>query len=444
MLVDLVLKGAKVYTHGEVIEAGLAIDGGRITRIAKEANLPSASRRMDLQDLLVLPGLIDAHVHLRDQELDYKEDFFSGTSAAANGGVTFVIDMPNNRPVTMSAMALRERRSRAAQRAVVNVAFQSAFPERSDEMQRIAQEGAKAFKLYLPEKIGGVDPDDDVALGNAFKETARLGVPACVHAEDRALLQMGLKKAERERGNDADAYLRVHSAEAEARAVSRIIDIGKETNARIHICHISTGKGLGIVSSANKAGLSVSCEITPHHLLLSSRRFRDLGAVALTNPPLRPEKDLRSLWTAVHAGSVDILVTDHAPHAAKEKAEASIWENLPGIAGLETLLPLMLTQVDEGRLLLSSLVRMTSEKPAKVFGIGNRGDLKEGAYADLVVVDLKKKWKIDSSRFHSKAKFSPFDGWQVQGKPVKTFVNGRLVMDDGEIVAKPGDGFVAC
>jgi len=438
--VDLVLKNAKICTSAEVFPAGLAIDGDRIVKIAKEPNLPSASKEIDVNGLMVLPGLIDAHVHLRDQKLEYKEDFCTGTAAAANGGVTLVIDMPNNMPVTMDVNSLRERMSIASSRSVVNVAFYSAFPSGTWEMRGIVQEGAKAFKLYMSEKIGGLDLDDDRALVEAFKEAARLGVPVSVHAEDQGLLEHALAKMREAGRNDVDPYITVHSTDAEVNAITHVMDIVKRSRGRAHVCHVSSGKGMEVIASAKLAGLPVTCEVTPHHLLLSSRDLKDLGPVALTNPPPRSDEDMRSLWSSLRSGLVDILVSDHAPHSRQEKEKSSFWEVSPGIAGVETLLPLMLTQVSKGHLSLSTFVRMTSERPAEIFRIANRGVLKEGNYADVVVVDLKRKWRIDSSKFHSKAKFSPFDGWQVKGRPVKTFVDGRLVMDEGEIVGKPGDG----
>ena len=390
---------------------------------------------------MVLPGLIDSHVHLRGQRLAYKEDFFTGTAAAASGGVSLVIDMPNNRPVTMSSSVLRERMDETERRAVVNVAFFSAFPEKIEEMRGIVREGARAFKLYMHKKIGGLDPDDDDALVEAFGEADRIGVPVSVHAEDGGSIESALKSIGRET-RSPDAYLRAYFPDAEVKAMSRVVGIAEKSGARTHVCHLSTKGGVGIVSSAKGSGLQVTCEVTPHHLLLSSRRLKDLGSVALTDPPLRSDEDIRSLWSAVQAGVIDILVSDHAPHVWEEKVGSSISEVAPGIAGVETLLPLMLTQVSEGRLSLSTLVRMTSERPADIFGLRNRGRLKEGCYADLVVVDLKEQWRIDSSRFLSKAKFSPFDGWEVTGRAKKTFVNGSLVMDESEILAKPGDGWV--
>jgi dihydroorotase len=175
---------------------------------------------------------------------------------------------------------------------------------------------------------------------------------------------------------------------------------------------------------------------------LSSEQYKKSGSLALTDPPLRTPKDVLALWSALKSGSIDIIASDHAPHALNEKKFNDIWKVKPGIPGLEITLSLLLTQVNKGRLSLRDLVKLTAEKPAKTFQLNERGSLSEGNWADLVVVDMKREYDIDSSHFFSKAKYSPFDGMHVKGKPVKTFVNGNLVMDDNQIVAKPGTGLV--
>ena len=442
MPVDLILHNAKIYTRGELVEAGLAVEAGKILKIAKEANLPQASAKLNLKGQIILPGLIDLHVHLRDQQLAYKEDFFTGTSAAAAGGITLAIDMPNNKPVTMNSKSLKERMSLAKTRAVVNVAFYSAFPENLGEISSIVKEGAMAFKLFLSQKIGGLNISDDDMLSAAFDEVAEMGVPVAVHAEDMETLENvrgGLQRAGRK---DLEAYLKVHSPVAESKAIHRVARLMKKSGVHIHFCHISSSSGLNAFLKTKKTGFPVTCEVTPHHLLLSSKDLKQHNTLALTDPPVRTENDMIALWNALKEGSIDAVASDHAPHMVEEKEAKSVWDVKTGIPGLETTLPLMLTQVNEGRLTISELVRVTSEKPAEIFNIKDRGSLSEGSSADLVVVDLNREYKIDSSKFHSKAKFSPFDGWKVKGKPTKTFVNGQLIMDEDEIVAKPGTGQV--
>ena len=443
MTVDTVLENAKLYLRGRIVEAGLAIDGGRITKIAKTPNLPEGSEKIDVEGRLILPGLIDVHVHLRDQGLSYKEDFYTGTAAAANGGITLVMDMPNNEPTTMSLNSLRERMRIAEGRILVNTAFYSAFPKNVGEIGKIITEGgAVAFKLYMVRRIGGVDPTDREALNEAFRETARFGVSVAIHAEDIKMIEAGVEAMRNLGRNDPEAYLEVHTPEAEVKAIREVARLTEKTKAKVHICHLSSSAGVEAVSEMKSRGLPVTCEVTPHHLLLTSEYAKRLGGLALMDPPLRSEGDVKGLWRALHRGVIDIVASDHAPHTLEEKSGSSIWDVKTGIPGLETTLPLLLTEVYRGRLTLQSLVRLTSERPAEVFGITGRGRISEGGYADLVVVDMKRRFKIDSSSFLSKAKFSPFDGWEVRGKPVKTFVNGRLVMDDGEIVAKPGVGVI--
>jgi dihydroorotase len=434
----MVLHNAKIYTRGRVVEAGLAIDDGKILRIAKKTNLPSASTKMNLKGHITLPGLIDPHVHLRNQQLAYKEDFFSGTAAAAAGGVTLTIDMPNNKPVTMDSISLRERMRLAERRAVVNVAFYSAFPQKLEEVPSIVKEGAMAFKLYMSEKIGGLDVDDDKLLLQAFNKVAKMGVPVAVHAEDRKILENMKREMEKTGRKDVETYAKVRPPEAEARAIRRIVQLAKKCGVQVHFCHVSSAVGLNAFLTAKKDGLPVTCEVTPHHLLLSLEHLKRYRTLALTNPPLRTREDVIALWSALKQGLIDALASDHAPHTIEEKKVESIWDAKPGIAGLETTLPLLLTQVSEGRLTITDLVRLTSEKPAEIFNLRNRGCLKKGNWADIVVVDINRKYKIDASNFYSKAKYSPFDGWRVKGKPTKTFVNGQLVMDEGEIIARPG------
>lgn len=441
MLVDLVLHNAKIYTTKGLVTAGLAIDEGKIFKIAKETNLPKSSTKLNLKGNIILPGLIDSHVHLRDQLLAYKEDFFSGTAAAAAGGVTLVIDMPNNNPITMDSKSLRERMTLAKTRAFVNVAFYSAFPEKLKEMRLIVEEeGAVAFKLYLSEKIGGLNINDDESLSHAFNKAMGMNVPVAVHAEDRKMLERSKEKMERVGRNDTDAYVKVHSPNAEEKAINRVTRLARKSGAFIHFCHLSSLAGLQAFSAAKNTGLSVTCEVTPHNLLLSSESLKRHKTIALTDPPLRNRKDVEALWDALKLGLIDTIASDHAPHTIEEKKTESVWDAKPGIPGLETTLPLLLTQVNKKRLTMQDLVRLTSEKPAMIFHLKDRGRLREDCWADLVVVDMKQEHKVDSSTFFSKAKYSPFDGWKVKGKPLKTFVNGQLVYNEGEIVAKPRTG----
>jgi len=440
LIVDLVLTNAKAYIDNKIVDCSLAINRGKIFRIGKEAAMPKAEAKTDLKSMLVLPGLIDAHVHLRDQGKAYKEDFYSGTAAAAAGGITTVLDMPNNNPVTMSVEALRKRIETAERKILVNTGFYSEFPKKMMEIKKIVREGAVAFKLFMAEQIGGLNVDDDHALLEAFKAVSKLKTPVAVHAEDKTALKKMEDKFKRANRNTIEAFLNAHSENVEVKAVKRILNIAKQTNERVHFCHITTRNALKAIIDAKKSGMLITCETTPHHLFLSVNDLRQTGMLALTLPPPREKPHIAALWNGIRKGWIDILASDHAPHILKEKKAKSVWDVKAGIAGLETTFPLLLTKVKAGQLSITDVVRLMAEKPAEVFGLKNRARLKEGKHADLVVVNLDIKYRIDASKFHSKAKYSPFDGWKVEGKPVKTFVGGRLIMDEGEIVGEAGSG----
>lgn len=442
MTADLVLSNAKAYVEHEIVNCSIAIDNARILTIGKDPSMPQAMIRIDLHGMLVLPGLIDAHVHLRDEGKAYKEDFFTGTAAAAAGGFTTVLDMPNNDPVTMSAETLRSRMQKARKRILTNVGFYSEFPNNMKEIERIVQEGNIAFKLFMAHQIGELNVDDDNSLLEAFRILDELDIPVAVHAEDKASLKETEEELKLAGENDIEAFLMAHSENVEVKAVKRILDVAKHTDARVHFCHVSSKTGLDTICKAKESGMPITCETTPHNLVLYASDLKKVGMVALTMPPVREARHATALWNGIGSGCIDIIASDHAPHASEEKKAETIWKTKVGIPGLETTLPLLLTEVNHQRLSLADVVRLLSEKPAEIFRLKDRGALEEGNSADLTIVDLKRQRKIDASKFLSKAKYSPFDGWQVQGAPVKTFVNGQLIMDEGEIVGKAGSGSV--
>jgi dihydroorotase len=442
LIADLVLTNTKAYVKNEIVECSLAMENGEILKIGKETQMPKADERINLRNLLVLPGLIDVHVHLRDEGKTYKEDFYSGTAAAAAGGFTTVLDMPNNAPVTMSAETLRNRMRIAERSVLVNVGFYSEFPNKLEQIKNIVAEGAVGFKLFMASQVGGLNIDEDHAFHEAFAQVGAADVPVAVHAEDHASITAKTQELKTAKREDPVAFLKAHSEQAELKAVERVLETSADTEARVHFCHVTTGEGLNRVDEAKKSGRTVTCEVTPNHLLLSNSDFERVGAMLTMMPPLRSKTQVDALWKGVATGWVDVIGSDHAPHTLEEKSANSIWDVKVGVPGLETTLPLMLTMVRKNRLALDTLVRLLAERPAEIFSLKGRGRLEKGLKADFVAIDLKEKFKVDASKFHSKAKYSPYDGWEVQGKPVKTFVNGCLVMDEQEIVAKPGNGGV--
>jgi dihydroorotase len=442
LIVDSVLINAKAYLNKEIVDCSIAVENGRIFKIGKETQMPNSDEKTNLRNMLVLPGLIDVHVHLRDEGKAYKEDFYSGTAAAASGGMTTVLDMPNNDPVTMSTETLKNRMRIAERRVLVNVGFYSEFPTHLSEVAAIIAHGAVGFKLFMARQVGGLNIDDDEALHEAFAKVGETDVPVAVHAEDKTLLMLNEERLKRAKHHDAAAFLKAHLESVELKAVERLLAVSEKTGVRLHFCHITTEEDLAAIVKAKESGRDVTCEVTPQHLFLSNNDFERSGFMLTMMPPLRRQKHIEALWKGVADGWVDALGSDHAPHALSEKSADSVWDIKVGVPGLETTLPLMLTMVRKNRISLARLVKLLSEKPAEIFNLRDRGGLAQGNKADLVVVDYNRKFRIDASKFQSKAKYSPFDGWEVQGRPVKTFVNGALVMDDQEIMAKPGSGEV--
>ena len=442
LIVDFVLTNAKAYLNREIVECSIAVEDGKIWKIGKEPQMPKADERINLRNLLVLPGLIDVHVHLRDEGKAYKEDFYTGTAAAAAGGFTTVLDMPNNEPVTMTPETLRQRMRIAKKKILVNVGFYSEFPEDLNEVKDLVSEGVVSFKLFMANQVGGLSPNDDAALLRAFEKARQVQVPVAVHAEDQKTVVAEEKILKAEKRDGPTAFLKAHSEEAEIKAIKRVLKAKAKTNVPIHFCHVSTKEGLANIAEAKEHSTNLTCEVTPNHLLLTDADFKRQGILLVIMPPLRNRLNVNALWEGITVGSVDMVGSDHAPHTVEEKMAKSVWETKAGVPGLETTLPLMLTMIKKNRLTLETLVKLLAEKPAERFNLKNLGRIEKGCNADFVVVDLRASFTVDASKFHSKAKFSPFNGWQVQGKAVKTIVSGHLVMENEEIIQKPGGGSI--
>jgi dihydroorotase len=442
LIVDSILTNAKAYLKGHIVECSIAIEEGKIFKIGKETQMPNADERINLKNFLVLPGLIDTHVHLRDEGKAYKEDFYTGTAAAAAGGFTSVLDMPNNDPVTMSVETLRNRMNVAKEKVLVNVGFFCEFPNNLAEIKEIISQGALAFKLFMASQVGGLNVDDDLALQKAFKEVSKLKAPVAVHAEDKALLSANKQKIEQDKKNGIAAFLKAHSEEVELKAIERLFRVSAQTDVQLHVCHVSTEEGLDKVAEAKRNGKVVTCEVTPNHLFLSRADMEQYGQMLALLPPLRSKNHVQALWKRLAEGWIDVIGSDHAPHAFSEKSASSIWDVKVGIPGLETTLPLTLMLIRKRQLTLGHVVQLLAETPAKLYGLNDLGVLEQGKAADLTIVDFNRQFKIDALKFKSKAKFSPYDKWEVQGKPVKTIVNGQVIMDEGEIIAKAGSGSI--
>lgn len=427
---NLLVRDADIWNGISFTRGSILIEEGRIKRVARRI-IEHGVETIDASGLKALPGPIDVHVHLRDMELIHKEDFATGTAAAAAGGFTTVVDMPNTVPPTDSASRLIEKQKVAARKSYVSVGFHAAALSDSHEIEALASAGAFSLKLYLPKPIAPLDVEDDRLIEKMMNVAGRVETPVTVHAEDLTAVRHSTA------GESFERVAEARSPILETRAVDRLLGIQKRTRCNVHYCHLTLRSSLLRINASTRS----TSEVTPHHLLLSKRALSSLGWKAWMVPPLRSEEARRSLLTSTLTGLASVIASDHAPHTIKEK-EQSANKSPPGIPGLETTLPLMLTLVNRQQLNLSLLVKLLCENPARISGFKSKAKLRKGADGDLVLVDLKKKSRIDSSNFFSKAKFSPFDGFRTQGEVHTTVVGGKVVYREGEIVAREGSGFV--
>jgi dihydroorotase len=328
----------------------------------------------------------------------------------------------------------------ASRRILVNIGFYSEFPKNPPEIKDIVAQGAIGFKLFMGNQVGGLNVHDDAAITQACRAVANLKVPLAVHAEDKAMIATSEAKLKQAQKNAPADYLRAHTETVELKAIQRLLKLSEGTDVHLHFCHISTKEGLGAIAEAKAAGRKVTCEVTPNHLILSSDDLQRYGSLVIMAPPLRDRTHVDALWRGLENGSVDTLGSDHAPHTLEEKLAGSVWDVKAGIPGLEVTLPLMLTMVRKNRLTLNQVVSLLAEKPAEIYGLTNRGVLEADKNADLTIVDYNRPFKIDAAKFKSKAKFSPYNGWDVYGKVAKTIVNGQVVFEDDEVIAKGGAG----
>lgn len=414
----------------ENIECSIGIDGGRIVSIKKIP--PIDERTIDIKGNIILPGLIDAHVHFRDPGLTYKEDFKTGATAAACGGFTTVMDMPNTKPQTNTAKAFKEKIKIAEKKSIVDFGLHAGV-EDLNEIKKIKKLKPASFKIYM-------DLFRDEFLRNAFRKISEISniegnVKVSLHAEDREIINDCTHKKKIEGFSAPEIYAEARPPRAETVAIRKAIKMAMDVGLSIHICHVSTKESLKIINEAKATGCKVTSEITPHHLFLNSDYLEKMGNFAKTNPPLRDKEHKLGISDL---NSIDIIGTDHAPHTLHEK-DQDIWNAPPGIPNLETTLPLLLTLINRNKMTFNDIKRLLCENPSQIFNLYQKGRIKIGMDADFVVLDMKKECVIKAENFRSKAKYSPFEGWKVRGMPVMTIVRGEVVMEDGEVFRNNGE-----
>ena len=415
---DLVIKNCKLVD--KLGEYNIKVENGKISDISK--NPIDGDEIIDIKSKYIMPGFIDPHIHFRDPGLTQKEDFKTGSLSAANGGFTTVIDMPNTLPKTNTYKALKEKIKIAQEKSVINFELQAGH-NTLEEMEKMTTLNPISFKVFM-------DLESDESLKEIFSNLGKLqqttnynGLVA-VHCEKKSIVETETQKLKEKEENAPIDYAYARPAKSEDESVKQAIELANENNLRLHICHLSSSKSLSLAKDASKTQ-EVSWEFTPHHLLLDNSAYDVYGTFMKTNPPLREKKD------SVRINDLDetsIIGTDHAPHTLEDKTKG-VWESSPGIPNLETVVPLILTEVNKGNVDLKIIPKIFSENASKIYGLKNKGSIAVGKDADFTVIDLKREGKFNIEEFKTKAEYSPFDGWEYIGMPVMTIVKGKTVMN---------------
>jgi len=431
-IVDLVINGATIVSPDAEIRASLAILNGKVHAIGTAETMPHARETLDATGLHILPGAIDVHVHFRDPGYPQKEDFASGTAAAAFGGVTTVFDMPNTLPTIATPEALAAKHEIASAKAHIDYGLYAVLGEDTiDRVPDLIAGGIIGFKCYMGNTFGKIASPSTGAMLEAFETVAPTGKRISLHAETNSVMERRearLRAAGLTRPLD---HLASRPAVVAVEAVSRAAILAEWTGARVHILHISSAAELRPLAEAKARGVDITGETCPHYMILSADDYARFGGVIRVNPPVREAENQDPIWEALFDGVIDMVATDHAPHSIAEKTRTDIWTVDCGFPGVETQMPAMLTEVAKRGASLRDYVRWSAENPAKSFGLFPRkGALMVGSDADIAIVDVTREWVIEDANTQSIAKVSPWEGRKVKGLPIHTLVRGRFVMKD--------------
>ncbi|WP_299330812.1 dihydroorotase [Haloplanus sp.] len=398
------------------------VEKGRIDAVGTD--LTGGGRTVDADERLLLPGAVDAHVHFREPGAPQKETWRTGSRSAAAGGVTTVVDQPNTDPPTTTGTAY-DQKELLARESLVDFGISGGVTADWTPDTLFDRPIFALGEVFLADSTGDMGIDGDL-FADAVARAAAAGVPVTVHAEDATRFESGVRDTGSGTGRDADAdpWSAYRTAEAEIAAVERAVEVGVDAGARLHVAHTSTPEAVDIVADAPDR---VTCEVTPHHCLLSRADLDDLGTFGRMNPPLRSEQRRAALFDRVVDGRVDTVATDHAPHTRAEK-ETTLWEAPSGVPGVETMVPLLLAETRSGPLTVERVRDLTAAVPAETFGLHTKGRIETGRDADLALYDLTRTRPIRGKRLHSNCGWTPFEN-RPAVFPEWTTVRGTRVYD---------------
>lgn len=440
---DLSVTGGQLLLDGELKDATLGVTDGSISHIVDPSVSLDADERVALDGEIVLPGLVDGHVHFREPGYTEKEGVETGTAAAAAGGVTTVIEMPNTVPPVLTVDRFESKADIFRSKSHVDFALFGAITEENvgtGDIAALADAGATAFKTFMATSFGPLLMDDKGELYRAFEEVADADRPLYIHAEDEEYLDLFRDRAKEEHGEDMAAFFAARPPIAETTAVSDVLDIVADTGTETVIVHTTTAEAIDRMIQAKAEERPVWTEVTPYHLAFNQSDIERIGPYGIGTPPARDEANRNALWERVTEGAVDLFGSDHAPHQLAEK-ERSPTEVAPGMPQLETALPFLLDATNRGQISLATIAEAYAERPARIHGLyPEKGRIQVGADADFVVVDMDEEWTVDADAFESAGNYSPFDGMTLTGKPKRTYQRGTQIAAEMEVTANAGHG----
>jgi allantoinase len=442
---DLIVRGARFGWLPGAPDGDVAVADGVIAAFGPEVP-GDAAEVVDGRGLHLMPGAIDPHVHLNEPGRTDWEGIGFGTSALAVGGVTCAIDMPLNcSPPVLDWISFDLKAAKVPDAAVIDLALWGGLvPGDVDRLDELAARGVVGFKAFM--SYGGLDdfpPADDLTLYEGMERAAALGLPVAVHAESNTITA-GLAARAREEGRvGVRDYLASRPVVAETEAIARAIHLAAETGCSLHVVHVSSGGGVALVAEARARGVDVTCEVCPHHLVLSEDDHERLGAVAKCAPPLRPRAECEALWAALAGGDVAMVSSDHSPSPADLKEGDDHFAVWGGIAGAQSSLELLVSEgVHAGRVDLRVLAEVFAAAAARRFSLRGKGVVETGADGDLVLLDLESTRVLDASELRSRHPISPYVGREIRGRVVRTVLRGVTVALDGEVVGAPSGRLV--
>jgi len=437
-LSSILISNARILRESKLARANILVVDSKVESVT-ENKQAMADETIDAKGRIVIPGLVDGHAHLYDPAFTYREDFTSGTSAAAAGAVTSVVEMVLTTPVD-SADRVRVKIEAGRRSSLIDFSLHAGMMNLNNlgNIPAISQLGVRSFKTFTCKPYHA----DDHTLMSLMRETSMNHSILDVHAEDEDVANENLRKLKASGRKDPMAHAEWKPNLAEELAVKKLLQFARGIGARIHISHLSTREGIEAIRKAKREGVKVTAETCPHYLTFTRRDMKKQGPYLKMNPSLKGPEDVEALWRGLRDGTVDIVTSEHAPgtRAEKEPGWKDIWKAWGGVPAIETMLPILLSEgVNKHRITLSTLQRVCCENPARIFGFYPRkGAIREGADADLVIVDLKLRRKVKASELHQKVDWTPYEGRTVKGWPVMTMRRGEVIFKDGQLLAKPG------